>query len=635
MNFSCTGNHRPDIDGLRALAVTLVVMFHADMAFPGGYVGVDVFFVISGYLITRLILTDIEQGRFSFSRFWIRRIRRILPILLVVVLVTLALGLVHLWPDDLVGLSRSAFSVLSLVSNIYFWKDAGYFTAGVENQPLLHTWSLAVEEQFYLVYPLLLVLLAKRVVNRKLFFTLLFFLTIAAMVFSLLIWHRSASAAFYLLPPRGWELLVGAVLASRRCKPTLPPALNNALAATGLALVVGSAMLYDRSTPFPGYNAIVPVAGAAALIYAGSAGRSVVGFLLTLTPLVYLGLVSYSLYLWHWPLLIFARIRFPDAEHLGWWVIAISTVLSVLSWKLIEQPFRQARFGIVKLFVSLGILVFLILALCFVSLSTSGLPNRHSAFETLNRNAEFEVSDTALISLSGVQLGRAPSTTDGNAVDFIIVGDSHAGFLLPMLSRLATEVGVSGLSLVRAGRKPFGNRQQQQPIHEAIVQMIKNHKPRAVFLSARWSKLFASEASEAMYAENIDLVNGIIRAGQSVNSQVWLVSQVPEYPMTRATLRYQIISSGSSVKQLSYPQIDTADLKRAAVDVSTAFKTLVREGATVLDVQEEFIDDDGEFHIKPFESIIYWDNNHLTQAGADELLSPVFRSVLLQLKEKR
>ena len=624
MKPSDSNDYRPDIDGLRALAVTLVVLFHTDLAFPGGYIGVDVFFVISGYLITRLILSDISQGQFSFSGFWIKRIRRIAPVLLVVVLTVLIFGLAHLWPDDLVVLSRSALSVLSIASNWYFWSDLGYFGGRADTQPLLHTWSLAVEEQFYLVYPFMLVLISKHGFCRK-FLPLLLFLTASSFVLSLLVWYRSPSAAFYFLPPRSWELLVGALLAFNLRLPGLNLLARNVVALAGLLAICGCAILFTKSTPFPGVAALVPVIGTAAIVYTGKAGGSFVTSVLSLKPIVFFGLISYSLYLWHWPLLLFARIRYPYAEHLEWAVIAASIVLSVVTWKLIEQPFRRSSMPLKKLLAFMVVFVMAILGISLASHATNGFPSRHTAFDTLERNSKFEVSDAKLFSLSGVSLGHKGKLVQSSDVDFFVVGDSHAAMMLPMFDKVATETGLAGLSLARAARKPFGDNAQFKPITQAIIQMIELHKPTTVFLVARWAALFGEAVSATDYAENLLLLRKVIESGTRYDVDMLLVSQVPDYQLPRAVLRYQIVSGKDSS---NYPDIDQQDLQARTKSISTAFEQLITEGAQLIDLSQAFYDSNGEFNVGSSPTILYWDTNHLTQMGAIELLSEVFRPVM-------
>lgn len=338
--------YRPDIDGLRALAVLPVMCFHAGFrAFSGGFVGVDVFFVVSGYLVTRLILGEGEG--FSLVHFYERRARRILPALAVVLTACLAAAWWWFLPADLAAFSRSLAAVLGLSSNVYFWQSAlDYFARPTDLVPLLHTWSLAVEEQFYLLFPLGVMLL-RRVAPRAIGTTLA---ALALASLALAHWGttRAPVAAFYLLPTRGWELLLGAWLAWRHDQGAdlvplaAPPGIRNGLAATGLALIAAAVALYSPATKFPGLAALVPTLGTALVI--GFAGpETLVGRTLSHRGLVGLGLISYSAYLWHQPLLAFARYQsatpLTTAALLG--LLALALGLAALTWRLVEQPWRD------------------------------------------------------------------------------------------------------------------------------------------------------------------------------------------------------------------------------------------------------------------------------------------------------
>jgi peptidoglycan/LPS O-acetylase OafA/YrhL len=326
--------YRKDVDGLRAIAVLAVLFHHLGIAgFSGGYVGVDVFFVISGYLITALLRKDMETGRYSIADFYMRRIRRILPALTAVLLATTIIALWLLTPNDLVQYGRSLASAALFGSNFLFWSQAGYFDSPSAEKPLLHTWSLAVEEQFYLLWPLLLPFLLGRAEARR---------NVAALAAVSLLASEWAArthpdAAFYLIPFRFWELLAGALL-------TWVPApsgekLGKAMGWGGLFLILLSVSEFEADTTFPGFSAVMPVAGAALIIGSGRVS------ILEARPLVGIGLISYSLYLWHWPILAFIRYNLlgPPGGALQILVVLLSFFLAYLSWRYIEQPFRKAR----------------------------------------------------------------------------------------------------------------------------------------------------------------------------------------------------------------------------------------------------------------------------------------------------
>jgi peptidoglycan/LPS O-acetylase OafA/YrhL len=336
--------YRPEIDGLRALAVIPVVLFHAGVsAFSGGFVGVDVFFVISGYLITSLLIRELDTGGISIVEFYERRCRRILPALFVVTAVCVPFAWMWLPPDDMLGFSQSALAVALFASNIFFWQESGYFDTAAELKPLLHTWSLAVEEQFYILFPLLLAMLWP--LGRQRVLRVLVIIGLCSLLGAQRALATDPMAAFFLLWTRGWELLLGALVALWNARPfrveRLPP-FHELLAGLGLLLIGLAVFAFDRDTPFPGLRALIPTVGTALVIRYGSASTRV-GKLLASAPLVAIGLISYSVYLWHQPVLAFARIRLeggPTSLQLALLLAAI-VVLAMVSWRYVETPFRR------------------------------------------------------------------------------------------------------------------------------------------------------------------------------------------------------------------------------------------------------------------------------------------------------
>ena len=334
--------YRPDIDGLRTIAVLPVVLFHVDFPFTrGGFVGVDVFFVISGYLITSIIQADLAAGRFSLARFYERRIRRILPALFVVIAATLLASGVLVMPRVLAATGESAVAATFFVSNLLFWSEAGYFDAAAYTKPLLHTWTLAIEEQFYLVVPLLLMAFARWSLRPMVWIGAL---TAASFALSALTTGAFPNAAYYLTPWRAWELGIGALLAlaggagagilARR-------PVREVAAALGLALILWSVVALDAATVFPGVAALAPTLGAALVIRAGSGGATATGRLLGTAPILWIGRRSYSIYLWHWPLIVFyvylaMAIPGPVA---GLGLLALSVAFAALSYSFVERPF--------------------------------------------------------------------------------------------------------------------------------------------------------------------------------------------------------------------------------------------------------------------------------------------------------
>lgn len=337
-------NYRPEIDGLRAISVLSVILFHAGFdQFSGGFVGVDVFFVISGYLITSLILSDLETGSFRLGQFYLRRARRIFPALFLVTVVTIPFALFLFDLGEINSYAKTVFGVATFSSNIVFWLQTGYFDVSAEFKPLLHTWSLAVEEQYYLLFPLTC-LLFWRLGSKVLFFSVLFGFCVS---FALGDWasYNRAGAGFYLLPTRAWEILAGALAAFYQTRASFD--LRNSkfavfLSLSGLCMILFSAVAFGPATPVPGRYILIPVLGAVLVILATDRCHFV-GRVLAWQPLVAIGLLSYSLYLWHQPVFAFARYQ-SDIVSGGWQIGVLALLLvplAYLSWRFVEVPFRK------------------------------------------------------------------------------------------------------------------------------------------------------------------------------------------------------------------------------------------------------------------------------------------------------
>lgn len=376
-----SANHyRPDIDGLRAVAVLLVILFHTKLAFPGGFVGVDVFFVISGFLITGQVIRELDAGQFSLANFWARRIRRLLPAAMVMMVCVLVAGYFLLLPEDYVLLGRSAIAQQLLSSNLYFrfWAGFGYFRVFAEENPLLHTWSLAVEEQFYLLYPLLLAGLHRR--GRRTLVMSLAGISRVSLVGCEWALQQHPDSAYYLLPWRAWELLLGGLVALCPPPQRIPRWCASAISVLGVAAILFCSWRYRPYSWFPGLTALPPCVATAALVHVNSRELSLPARLLSSRPLVLVGLMSYSLYLWHWPLLAFYRYWheqvIPPGVALP--LLGLGAALGMLSWRLIEPPCRfwGASGSNQTSFVTAGAALFGTMCLCGLILARDGWSER-------------------------------------------------------------------------------------------------------------------------------------------------------------------------------------------------------------------------------------------------------------------
>lgn len=425
--------YRREIDGLRAVAVVPVILFHAGFnAFGGGYVGVDVFFVISGYLITSLLITEIAAGTFSLGRFYERRARRILPALCVVMAACLPLAWILLLPNRLQDFWQSLIAVVFFASNVLFWREFGYFAPEGKEKPLLHTWSLSVEEQFYLLFPLFLLVLWR--FGRHRLFWIIAGLAAASLLLSEWGWRNASAANFFLAPTRAWELLAGSICAfllHGRAQKS-----SDLLSGIGLALILGAVVLFSEHTPTPSLYTALPVGGAALIVlFAGP--RTLVGRGLSQPVPVGIGLVSYSAYLWHQPLFSFARIAGVARD--GGWTMAglcvLTFVLAVATWWFVEQPFRRreqpwlaTRRGVLMAGVSAAAVF---LAVGVAGQYTQGLSHRLSATErAVMQYANYPAPalyQTQGCMLLSEQVSADFAETCWRDARAILIGDSHAG----------------------------------------------------------------------------------------------------------------------------------------------------------------------------------------------------------------
>lgn len=501
-------SYRRDIDGLRAVAVVPVVLYHASFSvFSGGYVGVDIFFVISGFLITSILLSEIGNNTFSLAHFYARRARRLFPALFAVLLACCIPAYLLLMPPELEDFGESLATTALFSSNFLFYSEAGYFEGPAEMKPLLHTWSLAIEEQYYLLFPGLLLLVQRKLSQRFLAVTAAVF----ALSFGLSIWsvNEAPSAGFYLLPSRTWELLMGSMLAmvfARNASHQLPGWMNELLSALGLALIAYAIFAYQPGIKFPGLAALPPCLGTALLLYTGAGKPTMVSRLLGWQPLVFIGLISYSLYLWHWPVLVFAKhyalreLNLVEATAL----VGLATLLAFLSWRFVERPFRGKAKLLTQtgLFRTAGACIGLAIALGLTLDLTEGLPQRLDARTaeiaaiaddkpaSRKRCQGFEAADVTLDKLCKINPSQiAPS--------FMIWGDSHAAMLMDMLEDTSAAQEINGLNATYAGCAPLigytsqdgKDREGCLAFNQKVFELLQNNPQiHTLYLVARWAR---------------------------------------------------------------------------------------------------------------------------------------------------
>lgn len=514
--------YRKEIDGLRALAVLPVIFFHAGFStFSGGFVGVDIFFVISGFLITTILLDDISHSRFSFISFYERRARRILPALMFVTLISLPFSWFLMLPTMFEDFSYTISSVMVFSSNILFWFTSDYFSPSSELNPMLHTWSLAVEEQFYVFFPILLSGLW--FLGKRKLVIIIFFLAVSSLLLSIYITKNSPEAAFYLLPSRAWELLSGALLAFfMRGREQHQSGL---LSMVGLLLILGSIFFFDKALPYPYVYALVPVLGSVLIIaYAGDG--NVVGKLLSSKAFVGLGLISYSAYLWHQPIFAFFRLySFSEQDFLTLLLLScISLLCGYVSWRFIETPFRTRRFDFLNKKSNVFVVTFLSSVLFITFGLWGGLSNTHASSWQANNSESREIVEYLNYRKSKDYLyqfkesgcfisgsheseinlyDRGCLSFSDTKKNYVLLGDSHAAHLYKALSEKFHTVKIIQANV--SGCKPLLNSVGVDSCvrfyDEFYDEFLDNNltKIDGIILSARWKESDAESLVRTLF----------------------------------------------------------------------------------------------------------------------------------------
>lgn len=647
--------YRPDIDGLRALAILPVLLFHAGFdTFSGGFVGVDVFFVISGFLITSIIIRDLDQGKFSLTDFYERRIRRILPAFLAMMTAVAITAYFVFLPYDFNNLSKNFASALVFFSNIRFWKKTGYFDGTNLEKPVLHTWSLGVEEQFYIVLPLLLMGIAflcaskRRIIITGLF--LISFVSATAMV------EYSQRSAFYLLPFRAWELLAGSLIALGSLPLMKSAALRTTVAAGALFLILAPVFLLSKGSLFPGLTAVPVVLGTALLLQLGQNGlQTPVHRLMSQPVLTFIGKISFSLYLWHWPVIVFYSYllnrAFTPGESL--FAIALSLLLAIASYYVIEQPVRKRKIlsNRKSLFGAMGTCSAILLAAGLGMQIDRGLPDRFSPeINTIIRFAKerdlryskcFEITGEELLNSNQCLFGETDKEPS-----FIVWGDSHADALAPAFALLAED---STLSWVFAGKSacvpltsghPDRDPHCQELNQNVLSYLAQTPSIETVYLVARWS--YALEGTPygdeqipgVFYRDNLSVslsqeenlrvirsnLTSLLKKLEELGKRIVILDPVPEIgkhvPRSLALEKLYSMSSRVSLRREDYE-----DRNKIALEM---FGELEHSSPHIRRISPQNVLCDPDRCATLLEKTpLYRDDDHLTTAGAQYLFHTI------------
>lgn len=621
--------YRADIDGLRAVAVLSVLAFHIGLSrFGGGFVGVDVFFVISGYLISSIIFAEINASRFTIAGFYERRIRRIFPALVAMLVVASVVAVIYLLPGELVDYAKSTLAATGSASNLYFWWHSGYFTSPT-SKPLLHTWSLAVEEQFYISFPLFL-LLVRRFFPQRLR-TAVVVLFFVSLVTSCVVVSHNPETAFYMPYTRAWELLLGTLLTLGMFPPLRSAWLRNVATLGGIGMIMWSVLFYSQETLFPGASALVPCVGSALIIWAGEGGTSLVGLALSWRPVVFIGLISYSLYLWHWPVIVlrhmgmlvglgavtlgghsalFSSHRFDMLIE-----VAVSFFLAVLSWRFVERPFRSGslRLSGRPLFVLTGGVLVTLLGCAAWTVLAQGFRGRFPD-QALQVASALDVKDD----IGTIRNGVCFITTDyhfekynydtclhadKDKKNYLLVGDSHSAMLWSALSSTLQHSNVMQASTAACEPSliPSGSDDCKKMMGYIFQQYLPAHPVQGVFIVGRWRE------------KDLGPLTGLIAWAKQHQLPVTVFGPVPEYdaPLPRL-LAYSIAWTKPDLASqhlvASSKLLDT-EMQRMAADLwHVPYISLYKEICSA-DGCDEYAD---PAHKIP----MMGDDNHLSALGA-------------------
>lgn len=637
-------DYRPDIDGLRAIAVLSVIIFHINESIiPGGFVGVDIFFVISGYLISLHIFRDLENNRFSIVEFYRRRVKRIMPVMLVVVLITVVIAQLIFRPSDAEMVAESGLWSLLSLANVYFWlfENTSYFAAASNEKPLLHLWSLGVEEQFYILWPAIL-LVTYKLGHGKYFFSIFGFFSIASFLFGEYLYSFDPSFVYYMLPTRAGELLIGALLAQfifKRGAIEFPKKVVLFTSLTGVILAFSSLFFISEEDVFPGLMAIPPTLGTAMLIFSGHYGNSLPTRMLKLRPMIWVGVISYSAYLWHWPLLAFYRYGYSEVTNVSGASIFILTILLAwLSYRYIETPFRYSQRKATQVFIRQYILPSgLIAFIALLSMKIDGYGFRWVSEDYKTESLAIRdetrpayhfdyVCQSQIITDHDINNSKCVIGGGGKITpDVILWGDSNAAHYIGIIGAFAKEAGFSFRNLQIGSCPPI----DVDAFNFTTAKRVSDcRKSRAITLSAIDDyKVVIVSANWVSYQERSDkFLDAFFKTVQSIVDKGQKVILIGKAPVIHSYDRLCI------EKAISFP----------FVSCYVSPVPLVRDVSEVNEMLKKFATDN--IHVEYYDfnkylcpnglctvynesgKTIYYDSSHLALPASWEIGSKIIRA---------
>lgn len=631
-------NYRPEIDGLRGLAVLSVVIFHANKGIlPGGFIGVDIFFVISGFLITKIIYGSAIDGGFSYKEFYHRRIKRILPVFFFVMMIAIIVSYLIMLPYDFLYFTKSAVSTLFFASNMFFGRSVDYFSPNTSEYPLLHTWSLSVEEQYYILFPVILLMIYKR--GWKTIISLISFLLVLSVSVSCLLplFPGLLKYNYYWLPSRAYELMIGSLTAIWLINKKIPRKLSSWMPFVGMVLILISLVFIKENDKYPGALGLIPCLGTAMILLHEGDAKNYINRLLSTRVAVFFGLISYSLYLWHWPTLSFVRYIFNESEiTIGMLVFCIIFMIGIswASWAFIEKPIRHSSLSFnksVALFYILPLIV--ISSLYFVTSRTNGIPSRYGENEnTMEREITY-------MKTSFCHNGEFGNCTFGDLKynpNTYMFGDSQAGHYSGMLDEVGKKLGFSFVAksvdacyplLDMDGREPSSGVGFYSNLCQPLIKKssIDYKKYKNIVMSGLWSKYFIENPDTEKW------VDDQIRELTSEGHNVFIFEQIPvfgpgiyEHALRR---RYGFLGHIRESKDIEYfSGLRTTDGEKE----NAALKRIVSKYKNAYFIEPvEALGSSADKDLPFYKGVlVYKDSDHLNEYGSRMIGNDVYQKIM-------